>query len=232
MAYLLLLPFQWRALGLYIRRRQLYEQIIDGLVVATDANFPVGAGKGHARRVARIADAIAREMRLSESMAESVKFAALLHDIGMIGKDDLLARPVVASEDAEELLDHVRVGAEIARELPREEIAEAILHHHERFDGSGYPGGLRGEAIPLAARIVALAEVVDSMAFGIYPHPTAASWASIISHVTLEKGKGFDPDVVDAFLRSLDRDPFAIEGWSPSASDVARSPGLSWMATR
>ncbi|MDR7522174.1 MAG: HD domain-containing protein [Armatimonadota bacterium] len=202
MGYLALLPFQWQALRLYLKRRQLYTQIVDGLVVAADVNFPLG--KGHARRVADLAVAIARKMLLSESIVESVQFAALLHDVGMIGKDDLLDRPVLTMEDAENLLDHVRVGAAMARELPRKEIAEAILYHHERFDGTGYPGGLRGGEIPLPARIIALAEAVDSMAFGIFPYSPVSTRSAIVSAILSEKGKSFDPEVVDAFMRAVE----------------------------
>jgi putative nucleotidyltransferase with HDIG domain len=203
-AYLALLPLQWQALRLYIKRRQLYAQIVDGLVVATDANFPLA--RGHARRVSDLAVAIAREMRLSETAVESVQFSALLHDVGMIGKDDVLDRPVLTPEDTESLLEHVRVGAEIARELPRKDIANAILHHHEAYDGSGYPEGLSGEAIPLTARIVAVAEAADSMASGIFPYTTVLPASAIASHISAGRGKAFDPDVVDGFLRVVEQE--------------------------
>lgn len=203
LGYLLLLPLQWLSLRLYLKRRQLDAQIVDGLVVATDVNFPLG--RGHARRVADLAVAIAREMRLSETAVESTQFAALLHDVGMIGKDDLLERPVVTAEDAEGLRDHVRVGAEIARELPRKEIGTMILRHHERYDGTGYPDGLKGESIPLGARIIALAETVDSMASGAFPYSSPAPVDSIVASVTAEKGRAFDPEVADAFLRTVER---------------------------
>ncbi len=203
LTYLALLPLQWLALRLYIKRRQLYSQIVDGLVVATDVNFPLG--RGHARRVADLAVAIAREMRLSETDLQSIEFAALLHDVGMIGKDDLLERPLLDSEDAAGLQDHVRVGADIAQELPRKEIASLILRHHERYDGGGYPDGLSGEGIPLGARIIALAEVVDSMASGIFPYSTPIPTDAIASEVAAEKGGAFDPEVADAFLKTVER---------------------------
>lgn len=203
LAYLALLPLQSLALRLYIKRRQLYAQIVDGLVVATDVNFPLG--RGHARRVADLAVAIAREMRVSETDLESVEFAALLHDVGMIGKDDVLDRPVLSSDDAVGLRDHVRVGAEIAQELPRKEIASIILRHHERYDGRGYPDGWSGESIPLGARIIALAEVVDSMASGIFPYSSPVPIDVIASEVAAEKGRAFDPEVADAFLRTVER---------------------------
>jgi putative nucleotidyltransferase with HDIG domain len=229
LVYLALLPFQWRAIALYIKQRRLYAQIVDGLVVAADVNFPLASG--HARRVADLAVAIAREMRLSEAAVESVQFAALLHDIGMIGKDDLLERPVLTTEDAEELRDHVRVGAEIARELPRKEIAALIRHHHERYDGTGYPDGLQGEAIPLGSRIIGLAEAAGSMASGVFPYRSVSPMASIVSHVEVERGRAFDPDVVDAFLRVVERDEataLAEEAVVPSGltSLPARPQGL------
>lgn len=201
--YLLLLPFQQRALSRFIGRQQLYAQIVDGLVTATDVNFPLS--RGHSRRVADIALAIARELKLAEATVEYIRFAALLHDVGMIGKDDLLDRPVLTHKDVEELQEHVRVGAEIARELPRREIGNLILRHHERYDGTGYPGALRGEAIPLGARVIALAEVVDSMASGTFPFATRIKRDAILAHVVAERGRGFDPQVVDAFVAASDR---------------------------
>jgi putative nucleotidyltransferase with HDIG domain len=203
LAYLLLLPFQWLALRLYIRRRELYAQIVDGLVVAADANFPLA--RGHARRVAEISTAIARELRLGEAQLETVQFAALLHDVGMIGKDELLDRPVFSDDDIKSLEDHVRVGAEIARELPRREIADAILHHHERYDGEGYPDRLRGDEIPLAARIIAVGEVVDSVKTGIPPFTSKPS-DGVVAYVEDQRGRAFDPEIVEAFLRTVGGD--------------------------
>ncbi len=202
LAYLVLMPFQLRALRLYVKRRQLYAQIVDGLVVAADVNFP--SARGHARRVAELALLIAREMRLGEATIESVQFAALLHDIGMIGKDDLLDRPLLSAEDVESLKDHVSVGAEVARELPRKEIADAILYHHERYDGGGYPDALRGEGIPLGARIIALAEAVESMRSGVFPYMVPLSPEAIVNAVAAETGKAFDPEVAAAFLHLHD----------------------------
>lgn len=219
LVYLGLLPFQWLILRLYVRRQQLYTQIVDGLVIAADVNFPLA--QGHARRVADLAVSLARDMRLSEAVVESVQFAALLHDIGMIGKDDLLDRPVLTPEQAESLRDHVKVGAEIARELPRTEIATAILHHHERYDGTGYPNGLKGDAIPLGARIIGVAEVVDSMHFGMFPYGAPAPLGSILAHVKADRGLAFDPEVVDALARVLAADHIVGEHPGVSSTPVA-----------
>jgi len=140
-------------------------------------------------------------MRLSEGTVESIQFAALLHDIGMIGKDDLLERRPGTPEDAQDLRDHVRVGAEIARELPRKEISDIILHHHEHYDGTGYPLGLRGDSIPLGARVIAVAEAVDSMSRGIFPYSSPLAPDAVVARIAHEMGKSFDPDVVSAFLK-------------------------------
>lgn len=229
-AYLALLPLQVMALRLYIKRRDLYAQIVDGLVVATDVNFPLG--RGHGRRVADLAVAISREMRLSESTVESIEFAALLHDVGMIGKDDILDRPVLTPEDADGLRDHVRVGAEIAKELPRKEIAESILRHHERYDGTGYPGGLRGEAIPLGARIIAVAEAVDSMASGTFPYTSPFSPRSVVSYVASETGRAFDPEVTDAFLRVVQHGSVALAGFDIPTQQALVAPRLGEVPAR
>ncbi|MDR7420127.1 MAG: HD domain-containing protein [Armatimonadota bacterium] len=212
LVYLVLLPFQWMALRLYVTRRQLYAQIVDGLVVAADANFPLG--RGHARRVADIGVAIAREMRLSETDVASVQFAALLHDVGMIGKDDLLDKPLLSEEEQISLRDHVNIGAEMARELPRREIAEGIRYHHERYDGAGYPTGLKGKAIPLVARIVALAEAVDSLGSQGLDHQPVNPKSAVLEYVLNERGRAFDPDVVDAFAKVVEAGRVGL-GWEP-----------------
>jgi putative nucleotidyltransferase with HDIG domain len=208
LAYLILLPFQSRALDLYLKRREVYAQIVTSLVLATDVNFP--SGRGHARRVAELSVAIGREMGFSETSLESIQFAALLHDVGMIGKDELLERAHIGPDEAEGLRDHVRVGAEIAKELQRKEIVNLILHHHERYDGTGYPAGSRGEAIPQGARVIALAETEDSMVRGLFPYTAPSSADEIREHIVAERGRGFDPDVVDAFIRLLEQGTLRI----------------------
>jgi putative nucleotidyltransferase with HDIG domain len=198
-AYLALLPFQWQALRLYVRRRELYAQIAEGLVLATDFNFP--PARGHARRVGEIAQAVCREMGVSDEAADTIQTAALIHDVGMIGKDDLLESKELSEQDVLSLREHARIGAEVARALPNQEVAEIILGHHEHFDGTGYPNGLSGERIPKGARIVALAEAVESMRAGMFPYAAPHSSQEIVARVREERGRAFDPEVVDAFLR-------------------------------
>jgi HD-GYP domain-containing protein (c-di-GMP phosphodiesterase class II) len=202
-AYLALLPFQWQALRLYVRRRELYGQIAEGLVLATDFNFPPTSG--HARRVAEIALAVCRDLALGEDSTETVQTAALIHDVGMIGKDDLLESREITEQDALSLREHARIGADVARALPNKDIAEIILGHHEHFDGTGYPNGLSGERIPRGARIVALAEAVESMRVGMFPYNRAHDSRDIVARVRADRGRAFDPQVVDAFLKVADK---------------------------
>ncbi len=222
LAYLAILPFQWLALRLYVERRRLYTQIVDGLVVATDMSRP--RGRGHSHRVAELSVAIAREMRLSESTIEAIQFGALLHDVGMIGIDDTADTASGDWREPEDVGFHVRVGAAIAREMPRKDISEIILRHHERFDGSGHPDGIGGDSIPIGARVVGLAEIVDSMAVGMPPHGSASSPSEVLDYIERERGKTLDPSVADAFMRAVARKtaPTALE-W-PISVEVGGRP--------
>ncbi|MBI4278351.1 MAG: HD domain-containing protein [Armatimonadetes bacterium] len=202
LAFLVSLPFQRQALRLYVERRSIYAQAVDALVVATDVNFP--QAKGHARRVADTATAICREMGLPDTVTETVELGALLHDVGMIGLDDLLENLAnLTEEEKGKLRDHVLIGADIARELPRPDIAQIVLLHHEHYDGSGYPRGLRGEGIPLGARIVAVAEVYESMVVGGFPYARPRPPAEVLRAIGQGAGTAFDPRVVQAFTRAV-----------------------------
>jgi putative nucleotidyltransferase with HDIG domain len=201
-AYLALLPFHWQALRLYVRRRELYGQIAEGLVLATDFNFPLASG--HARRVADIALALCRELGVSEESTETIQTAALIHDVGMIGKDDLLENVELTADDVTSLREHTRIGADVAKALPNKEIAQIIAAHHEHFDGTGFPNGLSGDGIPIGAQIVALAEAVESMRAGTFPYRSRHSAHEIPGRVREDRGRAFHPRVVDAFVKIAD----------------------------
>ncbi len=208
-----LIPFQVWALWLYQQQKRLYSQAIDSLVEAIDSNFP--EGRGHSRRVAEVAVAIAKHMKLSESRLENIKMAALLHDVGMIGLEDVLqpTGPLSLPGD-ERLREHVRRGAEVARQLPRRgpEVAEIVLSHHENYNGSGYPQGLKDIQIPLGARIVALAEGYESMmASG---SPVRLSPSQAVEIIKEQSGTILDPQVVSAFLSALEKGELVSEGSS------------------
>jgi len=203
--YLVSLPAQRRAIELYLQQRRIFGQAIDSLVVAIDANSP--EGKGHSRRVADLAVAIARQLSLSDSIVDGIEFAALVHDVGMIGLEEL-----VESNDkdaAVKLLEHVKIGASVARELPRRDVSSIVLYHHEHFDGTGYLG-LKGDQIPIGAKVVALAEAVESMVRGGAAVTGNRANEVVIEAIRNEAGKKFDPRVVEAFLEAVRDHPGAL----------------------
>lgn len=200
--YLASLPLQRRALQLYLQQRRLHSQAIDALTVAIDADFP--QGRGHSRKVADTAVAVAKQLGLSDASVEAIELGALMHDVGMIGLDDLLKQGPSDGQGREGFEAHVSIGAEIVRELPRSEIAEIVLHHHERFDGDGYPNRLAGNVIPLGARIVAIAEVFESMRAGGFPYnETGIPFEDAVDAIRREAGYAFDPEFVAAFLAAV-----------------------------
>lgn len=228
--YLASLPLQRWALQLYLQQRSIYSQAIDSLVVAIDSDFP--EGRGHSRRVAETAVAIARNLRLSDWELENIEMGALLHDVGMIGLVDVLE--LTTSTDpaqAGRFREHVRLGAEIARQLPGRgrNVAEIVLYHHENFDGSGYPLGLKGAQIPFGARIVGLAEAYESMlATGLARERPSHSQA--VEIIRAQAGKMYDPRVVEAFLSCLGEGsiPTIVHSAEiPTTETISRSGAIS-----
>ena len=151
---------------------------------------------------------IARQMGLGEAMVENILYAAPMHDLGKIGiPDRVLLKPgKLDSEEWEIMKEHAIIGARILEGSEAEfiKLGEVIaMCHHEKWDGSGYPYNLKGEEIPLAARIVALADVFDALTSKrAYKEPFTLEKSLEI--ITEGKGTHFDPDVVNAFLSSLD----------------------------
>jgi putative nucleotidyltransferase with HDIG domain len=156
---------------------------------------------GHARRVSGYAVAIGRRMRLDVSRLEEVSLAAFLHDIGKIGTpESLLLKPAPLTDEERAVMQlHSERGARILDGVPEmAEIADAVRHHHEHFDGTGYPAGLEGECIPLASRIILVADAYDAMT-SPRPFRQARDHYSAVAQLRSESGKQFDPDVVGAF---------------------------------
>src|SRR3989441_12240513 len=197
--YLISLPAQRWASQLYLQQRRIYKQAIDSLVVAIDANFPQGAG--HSRRVADLASALAMKMRLPDPDVEAVELGGLLHDVGMVGLDELFESTTVLDPSGiEKIRQHVLIGAEVAGELPRRDVSEIVMYHYENYDGSGYPRGLRGAKIPVGARIVAVAEAFESMTAGGLPYTGRLSASEAMEAVRMQSGQAFDPQIVEAFF--------------------------------
>jgi putative nucleotidyltransferase with HDIG domain len=173
-----------------------------GGLAALRANLEAGIPgiASHLRRVALYAAATARELELPSGEVERVRRAAALHDIGKVEMPPGLANRPRALSCAEFAIvkRHARAGARIAERFGQADLAAIIRHHHERFDGDGYPDGLAGERIPLGARIVAVADTFDA-ATSRRPYREAMAEPEALSLLWSEAGGQFDPKVVAGF---------------------------------
>ncbi len=161
----------------------------------------------HSTRVARYAQLIAEEMGCTEEEMDVIHFAGSLHDIGKIGiRDDILLKPgKLTDEEYEKIKEHPVIGADIVSKLglwDRE--MQIIRHHHERYDGTGYPDGLKGEEIPKLARILSVADCYDAMASD-RSYRMRIEKNTIVQTIKRNSGTQFDPSVVTAFVRIADR---------------------------
>ena len=157
----------------------------------------------HTRRVGLIARSIAEGAGVSRSEVDVIARAAPLHDVGKIGvPDQILLKPgKLTPEEYQLMQQHSSIGAEIlagGRSSLIQMAADVARHHHERWDGSGYPEGLAGDSIPLAARVVALADVFDALA---HTRPYRKAWAlpEVLAEIYRQAGAHFDPRLVEAF---------------------------------
>ncbi len=160
----------------------------------------------HSKHVSRYAVCIAQEMGLPEEQIENIRKAGLLHDIGKLGvREEILFKPArLTAEEFELVKEHVTIGANLVRGCHTlEPLIPFVLHHHEWFNGQGYPHGLIDEEIPLEARILSLADAVEAMASD-RPYKKAMSPTAILDEVNQCAGTQFDPVVVAAFGRVIE----------------------------
>jgi HD-GYP domain-containing protein (c-di-GMP phosphodiesterase class II) len=160
----------------------------------------------HCARVADLATRLAQHLDLDDGHVALLRTAAKLHDLGMIGvRDDILHKPGPLDEDEWEIVRcHPDIGAELIAWHPALAPATPLVrHHHERWDGSGYPAGLRGDVIPMGARIVAVAEAFDTTTNRRIYRADHLSAVEAIRDISVRSGSWYDPTVVDA-LRALD----------------------------
>lgn len=196
----------------YTETRDLFFGSVSALSQAIDAKD--GFTRGHADRVSRIAGAVSREMGLSEAEIERIELAGLLHDIGKIGVEDrILMKPLRLDADEQELMRrHPQYGASILEpSAALRPLVPLVLHHHENFDGSGYPDGLRGEQIPLGSRIIIVADAYEAMTSDrIYRKSIGHERA--LEQLNKYKGIQFDSRIVRALEALLiKRGPGAFE---------------------
>ncbi len=169
----------------------------------TEAAFDAG----HDRRTAELASVLGAALALPPEQLADLRASARLHDIGKAGVPEaLLAKQApLTRREAAAVRRHVIVGDRLARALgAREPVRLAIRHHHERWDGAGYPDGLRGERIPLLARIIAIADAYDAITAG-RPYRPARSPAEALAELARHAGSQFDPRLAAAFCREIRR---------------------------
>ena len=157
---------------------------------------------GHSTQVAVYAGAIAEKMNLPPEEKAVVVRAALVHDIGKVGIVDTITSKMgmLTDEEYNVMRRHPVIGAQIVGQMKGlQEFTSLVRHHHEHWDGSGYPDGLEGHEIPLGARILALADALDAM-LSDRPYRSTRSFREVMQEVTQSSGKQFDPDVVAAFF--------------------------------
>ncbi|MGQ0549954.1 MAG: HD-GYP domain-containing protein [Armatimonadota bacterium] len=200
--------------------RQAYTRSLQTLGEAIDVRDAYTGG--HSQRIARYAEAIAGAMGCSAEVLSHIGTAAMLHDIGKIGiPDSILLKPGRLQEREMEIMkSHSLIGARLLRTAGfHDEVVSIVRHLHERFDGQGYPGGLKGEQVPLGSRILAVADTYEAMTSDrIYRAALAADDA--IAELKLYTGVQFDPTVVEAFVSIHDT-------LAPAEEPAGDAPGVA-----
>jgi diguanylate cyclase (GGDEF)-like protein/putative nucleotidyltransferase with HDIG domain len=193
---------------------------IEALALAIEAK--AGCTPEHIRSIQQYASTLAEAAGLSDVDVQTVRTAALLHDVGNMGvPEHILSKPdALTPEEFERIKIHPRVGAEILRNVPFSgPVAELVLCHHERWDGAGYPAGLRGEDIPIGARILAIADCFSTLQID-RPYRPGRTEAEAIAALREDAGTAFDPALVDLWIARVHAEE--ARGVDP-ASDAART---------
>ncbi len=180
-----------------------YVETIMALALAVEAKDPYSAG--HSKRVGFYATQIGEVMGLDAEALRTVNDAGVLHDIGKIGiKDDILLKPSPLTSDEEKIMQqHPIIGEAIVKPVRSlQRVVALVRHHHEKYDGTGYPAGLKGDQIPLGARILSVADTYDSMVTD-RPYRKRLPIETAKAELRKHAGQQHDPVVVDAFLRVL-----------------------------
>ncbi|MFC9124032.1 HD-GYP domain-containing protein [Streptomyces sp. NPDC057067] len=199
----------------YHRQHAAHRATIRALVQAVDIKD--GYTRGHSERVGRASELIARELGMEEDRMEALRFAGILHDVGKLGVPTRVLRKdgPLTPEERRVIELHPEYGHEIVRGIGfLDEARAAILHHHERLDGSGYPYGLAGDRIPEFARVVAVADAFDAMT-STRSYRRGRPVPAAVEELKRCAGSQFDPRMVRALARALDR-----HGWSAAANTV------------
>jgi PAS domain S-box-containing protein/putative nucleotidyltransferase with HDIG domain len=195
----------------YASLKKTLNDAIDTMAKIVETRDPYTAG--HQHRVADLANAIAREMKLGDTRIDQLRMAAVIHDIGKINvPSDILSKPGKLSDIEFSLIKtHPQNGYDIVKGMDFPcSIAKAVLQHHERLDGSGYPNGLKGEDMLLEAKILAVADVVEAMA-SHRPYRAALGIDEALEEISNKRGRLYDPDVVDACVKLFNSGKFEFK---------------------
>lgn len=207
--------------GALERVEQSYEDTLQSLGAAIDLRD--NETEGHSQRVCRYSLEIARAMGWQDKQLGILARGAYLHDIGKLGvPDGILLKPGALTPEERKIMQrHALIGFDLVKDIPfLADATDVVLMHHERFDGTGYPQGLKGEAIPLSARIFAIADTLDAIT-SERPYQRASSFESAREIIRRLSGTAFDPQVVNVFL-SIREDV-----WPTIATNQRRIAGLS-----
>lgn len=191
---------------LYAKMQDQYLSMVMALAAAIEAKDAYT--HGHSQKVMEYAVKIGRELKLRDNEVQTLRYAGLLHDIGKIGiKDFILSKQgTLTKEEIQELRNHPMYGALIMEQVDfLKDIAPLTLYHHERYDGSGYPLGLKGKDIPMGARILAVADTYDSM-IADRPYRKALPFDHVVKEMKKVAGSQLDPQVVEIFLNVLKKE--------------------------
>jgi putative nucleotidyltransferase with HDIG domain len=187
------------------KQRELFLAAIEHLARAVEIRDTYTGA--HSQRVTLFATLLGQQLRLSAEDLELIRIGTPLHDIGKIGIEDAILRKPGKLTPAEFdiMKTHTTKGAEIIEKAPDlAAVVPIVRSHHERWDGGGYPDGLKGEGIPRLARIVAVANAFDAMAFDT-PYRRGQAAGIAFAEIERQQGLQFDPDVVTAFLQLRDK---------------------------
>jgi putative nucleotidyltransferase with HDIG domain len=194
--------------AIYLENAMLFEDVrglmmglLHALISAVDAKDTYTCG--HSERVALLSRRLAKQAQLSDHEVERIYMAGLLHDVGKIGVPEAVLQKAgrLTDEEFAEIKKHPEIGARILRDIKQiEDIIPGVMHHHERWDGRGYPCGLAGEDIPLMGRIICLADCFDAMTSS-RTYRKALPFETALEEIRRCAGTQFDPGLAEAFLQ-------------------------------
>lgn len=191
--------------SLYAKTKSEYTQIVDVLMHAVEARDKYT--EGHSERVALLSKKIAKELKYNDSKIDEINMAALLHDIGKIGIDDhiLNKKGRLTKEEFDVIKKHPEIGCNILNGIKDiKNVSFIVKHHHERYDGKGYPSGMNADKLNMEVFIIQLADCIDAMATD-RPYRKALSYDEVINEVKQNSGTQFHPKVVQAYLKIVER---------------------------